>query len=256
MIHTEITERAAMAVTRYGHFLDIARNQVFNGLSRDPLSETARMNAVADARAAAGAFLSFEHAVINEDTADIARMASQQARSDIGLGPAPIEDRFAEFIFNAASWAIEKVRAQTARDVATVADSLREGAQRIDLYMRSGRYSLVAAVAQVTKDTSTPGFRFTDRLGRNFKPSKHVRDTYRLHLLNTYNEVYMDVIAAHGGELVAVTHPDPNYRWYGEVLAIVPGHKDVPLFYDVRDEIFHPGSDATLTRWSNGSVST
>jgi hypothetical protein len=103
-----------------------------------------------------------------------------------------------------------------------------------------------AAAAVMLEDNGGPMFRFMDRAGRNYKSSKGVRDTIRLHLINAYNELYMAAVFEHGHDIVQITHPDPNYKWFGKQVAIVSG-RDLPTFYEVRDEIFHPSSEARLT---------
>jgi hypothetical protein len=130
----------------------------------------------------------------------------------------------------------------------TMAQHIQSTALRIDLYVRSGRHSVSSAAAAVMiEDRNAPAFKFMDRMGRRFKATKHIRDIYRQHLINIYNEVYMDVVATHGWEIVRVTHPDANYKWQGQALAIVSNDDDFPLYYDHREEIFHPSTNASIT---------
>lgn len=249
MIH-DFTDRAARSVERYGYFLNILRSQADTVFRRGPTDETLRQEALAVAQGAARAYLNSEHAVINDDTADIARSAYSAAMSDLGLSDDSFEGltRFADFIFTASYYVSRLLAAQAERDVMSMAQHIQTTALRIDLYVRTGRHTPSTAAAQVMlEDNQMPAFQFIDRMGRRFKSTKHIRDIYRLHLLNTYNEVYMDVVASHGHEVVYVEHPEPNYKWQGQALAIVSGHDDLPLYYDVKDEIFHPSSQSILT---------
>lgn len=249
------TERAEKAVERYGYLLNILRSQAEIVGRRGGIGmDDGREEAVSVSQGAARTFLSTEQGLINDDTAEVARRAYSAALSDLGLPDAVIEDRFAEFIFSAAQYTTRIIAAQAERDVMTMAQHIQSTAMRIDLYVRSGRHSRGSAAAQVfLEDRAAPAFKFLDRMGRRFKATKHIRDIYRQHLLNVYNEVYMDVVATHGWETVRVQHPDPNYKWQGAELAIVSGEDDFPLYYDVRAEIFHPSSEATLTIKHPGS---
>ncbi len=245
------TERAEAAVDRYGYLLNILRGQSEVVFRRGATDGQLREDAVSVSQDAARAFLGTEQAEINEDSAEVARRAYSAALSDLGLKFDDFEDlnRFGEFIFSAASYVTRIIAAQAERDVMAVAQHIQSTALRIDLYVRSGRHTHSSAAAAVMiEDQQAPAFKFMDRMGRRFKATKHIRDIYRQHLLNIYNEVYMDVVAEHGHDTVRVDHPDPNYKWSGEPLLIVTGGPaDHPLYYDVREEIFHPSSQATLT---------
>lgn len=246
----EFTQMAAQAVDRYAGLLFMLRSQSDNVFRRGATDETLRNEALRVAQGAARSFLGTEQANINEDTADVARRAYSDALEDLGLPSATIEERFAEFISSSAYYVTRMIAAQAERDVMTMAQHIQSTALRVDLYIRSGRHSPSSAAAQVMiEDNQAPAFRFVDRSGRKFKTSKHIRDMYRQHLLNTYNEVYMDVVGSRGRDEVVIDHPNPEYKWYGEKISIVSGglNADLPLYYDIRDEVFHPSSDAVVT---------
>lgn len=247
------TERADAAVERYGYLLNILRSQADTVFRRGPTDGQVRDEAESVSLGAARAFLGTEQAEINEDSAEVARRAYSAALGDLGLSHDDFDglDRFGDFIFSAARYTTRIIAAQTERDVMTVAQHIQSTAMRIDMYVRSGRHSTSSAAAAIMlEDRQAPAFKFLDRMGRRFKATKHIRDIYRQHLINIYNEVYMDVVAQHGHDTVRVEHPDPSYKWFGEPLLIVTGGRsadDTPLYYDVREEIFHPSSQATLT---------
>jgi hypothetical protein len=127
-----------------------------------------------------------------------------------------------------------------------MAQHIRNNAIRIDMNTRSGMSSAQAAASIMLEDSHNPSFRFQDRVGRNFKSSKHIRDTVRQVLRNVWNEVYMDAVFDHGHQTVTITHQDPNFKWFGAEISLVSGN-DLPTFYDIRDEVFHPSSEARLT---------
>lgn len=239
---------ASLAQSRYASYLDFLRAQSEQANRRDPTSEEVRLDIERVCRDRAREYLGLEQAYLNDDTLTVAQRAHETAMRDLGLPEStPIADRFADFIYRAARFTTQLLAAQAERDVVAVARHISTIAQRVDMKVRSGRFTKAAAIAAVLIDDRTsPAFRYVDRLGRNYKATKHVRDLYRQHLLNVHNEVYLDIMAEYGVDTLEVTHPEPSYRWAGTLVSL-DGEGNDPLYYDVRDEIFHPGSDAVLT---------
>ena len=238
---------SSLSQGRYSSYLDFLRSLVEQAGRRDITSENVRNDIARTARDRAREFLALEQAYLNEDTAEVARRAHASAQSDLELPQGSIDDRFADFIYRSALYTTQLLAAQAERDVIAVERHLSTLAQRVDIKIRTGQHNMTSALTSVLiEDRSSPPFRYVDRLGRNYKSTKHIRDVYRQHLLNIYNEVYLDIAAEHGVETLEIGHPEPSYKWAGTLVSI-DGEGDDPLYYDVRDEIFHPGSDAFLT---------
>lgn len=243
-----MTQMAERAVTRYQGFTALLAGQAEMVFRRGATDESLRDNAFHRGLDAARAFSSAEHAQMSDDTQTIAIAAHAQALSDLGVKQRTIPERFASFIFSASLYSARLLAAQAERDVMSMAQQMQTTALRVDLYARSGRHTPSSAAAAVMiEDSQAPAFRFIDRAGRAYKSTKHIRDLYRQHLLNIYNEVYMDVVAEHGWETVQISHPEPNFKWSGVEVMIVSGDDDRPLYYDIKDEVFHPSSQATIT---------
>lgn len=243
-----MTDMAQRAVTRYQGFTALLRGQTDLVMRRGPTDASLRDEAFHRGGDAARAFVNAEHAQLNDDTQTVATAAHKQALTDLGARQRTIPDRFAEFIFSASLYTARLLAAQAERDVMSMAQAMHTNALRVDIYARSGRHTTSSAAAAVMlEDAQAPAFRFIDRAGRAYKSTKHIRDLYRQHLLNIYNEVYIDTVAEFGWEIVKISHPDPNYKWQGQAVAIVSGDDDFPLYYDIKDEVFHPSSQATIT---------
>lgn len=247
----EFNELTNAAVDRYGSFLSVLRAQSDAVFRRDPTSEAMRNEALKTAQSAARTFLVSEQVQIEQDSRYVALSAQRAALTDMGYSSSGLTSKIEDFVLDSAYFTSRILAAQAERDVIAMAQHIQNTALRVDLYARSGRHTVSSAAAQVMiEDRMVPAFRFVDRMGRKFKASKHIRDTYRMHLLNIYNEVYMDTVATYGRETVRVYHPNPDYKWFGAELLIVTGGSadpDLPLYYDVREEIFHPSSDAVVT---------
>lgn len=231
---------------RYANFLNILRSQVDVVMRRGPIDPGLRDEAVSVAGGAARSWAGAEQSDLNEAVMGVGLDAWQQAHEDMGLTvPSGLEDHHA-FIFESVAYVTRLLAAQADRDVVAMADQIRTNAIRVDLNIRAGRTSSQAAAQVLAEDSSNPAFRFVDRAGRSYKSSKVVRDTIRQSLINVYNEIYMSAVFDHGHEIVEVTHPDPNYKWFGRKIAIVSG-RDLPTYYEIRDEVFHPSSEARVT---------
>jgi hypothetical protein len=232
---------------RYQNFLDILRSQVDAVMRSNPIDVVAREQAIANGYEAAASYASMEHARLNEHMMDCAYDAYQTACEDCGLtDPSGLEEQHG-FIFEVAAYAVRTIEMQSQRDVITMAQQIRDNGLRVDFNMRAGM-SLPEATASVLVENATnPVFKFSDRLGRTYKSSKLIRDTARQNLIHAYNEIYMNTAFEAGHDTVQVTHPDPNYKWFGHEISIVSNDAGIPTYHEVRDEIFHPSSDARVT---------
>lgn len=244
----QISELAERSVARYQGFVAILQGNADMVLRRGSIDESLRTDAMHRGLDAARAFSSAEHAQMNDDTQKVAFAAHAQAMTDLGAKERTIPDRFADFIFSASLFSARLLAGQAERDVMTMARHVHSNALRVDLYARSGRHTHSSAAAAVLlEDAAAPSFGFVDRAGRSYKSTKHIRDIYRQHLLHIYNEVYMDTVAEFGWEVVKINHPDPSFKWFGEPVAIVSYDDELPLYYDIKDQVFHPSSQATIT---------
>ena len=249
----DLTALAVLAVERYGYFLDVLRSQAEIALMRGAGSVTYRTQATTVAQGAARTYVSAEAALMTADTLEVAHGSQHRALTELGLSPSAsdkiaLPERMTDFITESVGIMSHMVAAQAERDVSSMAQQIHHQAMRIDLYVRSGKYTRSSAVAAVAAEDGTrPTFQFVDRIGRKFKSTKHVRDAYRMHLINTANEVFIDTAADYGVEEVVIEHPDPNYKWQGVHLSLTGKHTAIPLYYDVRNEVFHPSSQARLT---------
>lgn len=232
---------------RYANFLTVLRSQVDVVMRRGPTNGSLREEAVSVAGGAARSYASYEQGALNDIGIAIANEAWDQACEDLGISK-EIPLHYHEFIFETTAYVARLLAAQVDRDVVAMAQHIRNNAIRVDMNMRSGKSASQAAAAVLLDENQNPSFRFVDRIGRHYKSSKHIRDAIRQNLRNIWNEVYMDAVFDHGHQTVRITHPDPNYKWAGQEVSLVSQfERDIPAFYDIREEVFHPSSDARIT---------
>lgn len=244
----DLTEMAERSVQRYDGFLASLRGEADLLFRRGSLIESVRDEIFHRSLELARTFSAREQAELNDDAQTVAIDAHERALTELGARSETIPDRFAEFIFSAALYSTRLIAAQAERDVMSLMQHISTNAMRVDLYVRSGRHTASSAAAAVMiEDSQAPAFNFIDRAGRRYKSTKHIRDIYRASLINISNEVFMDVVASAGHDSIFVQHPDPSYKWHGAELLVISGAEGLPLYYDVKDEIFHPSTNASVT---------
>lgn len=235
------------AGSRYQNFLDVLRGQVDAVMRHNPIDVVAREQAIANGYEAAAHYASMEHATLNETMMDCAYDSYDASCADCGLDePAGLEEHHG-FIFEVAAYAVRTIEMQAQRDVVTMAQQIRDNGLRVDFNMRAGMNLGEAASSVLVENATNPVFKFADRLGRNYKSSKLIRDTVRQNLLHAWNEVYMHTAFEAGHDTVQITHPDPNFKWFGQDVSIVSNDAGIPTYHEIRDEVFHPSSNARVT---------
>lgn len=237
---------ADAAGSRYQNFLDVLRSQVDAVMRQNPIDVLARDQAVANATDAARSYAGMEQGRLNETLMDCAFDSYETSCSECSLeAPDGLEEHHA-FIFECAAYACRIIAAQADRDVVTMAQQIRDNGLRVDFNMRAGMSLNEATASVLVENATNPVFKFADRLGRNYKSSKLIRDTVRQTHINAWNEIYMHTAFEAGHDTVHITHPDPNYKWFGQEISIVSNDAGIPTYHEVRDEVFHPSSDARI----------
>lgn len=242
-----LTILALEAVGRYTRLLDTLRNQYHAGVRSDPTRGDTMTEVRATATDAAARFVQREVERLQIDTSMVALHALRDAYSEVeGQAPDELPAVLIDHIEATGGCLGQALAAQVERDLATVLKELRVAAIRVEMNVEAGSPSRQTALLQVQMDSrQAPSFRFIDRIGRKYNSTKHIRDQYRLHLLTTYNEVYLHTLASFGYEEAQVWHPDPGSVAHGQILSITSGGH-YPSYYEVQDELFHPTSSALV----------
>jgi hypothetical protein len=242
-----ITQRALDATARYQAFLDRLRRQFEIAVADDPTHGSVRLEAAAIAKEQAQDWLADEAEVIRIDTYGLGLDAySAAARATGQASPEAPTELHAHF-GNTGNYLLEILAAQAARDISTMVREVNATGMRVDMAQRAGKRKDAALAAAVMDRGQGPEFRFVDRLGRRYSSSKHVRDQYRHHLLTTTNEAFLYAMSEAGVDEVQINHPERNHKWHGEIVGTHDDKATGTSYYDIRDEVFHPSSDAFLS---------
>lgn len=129
------------------------------------------------------------------------------------------------------------------RDDTAAERELRNFAHKVNLTQAATGMSKIGALIK-TKFGRVSGLNFVqvDRLGRKRASEGFVRSLVRHHLVQTHVECQMFSIAKSGNDLAQIVIDNKP----GAVISITGTTAGYPSYEEIRDEIFHPNSTATV----------
>ena len=245
-----MTAEAEAAAVRYGMLVDGWRSIYQREMDASDFGSARQMNRVSEQAYAIGRqFLDTEAGLIEESSMIIVREALRATSDELATPAAEtLTDAVRDHLGDAENYLLHELSIQIERDIAFLKQSLRKAALQVTIAARAQRIPLRAALIQYRIGNTTElHFFFHDRRNQKWPSRKFVRAVWRHHLLALYNEVVLLTLADHGIETAMIRHADPNYHSHGLVIAMSSG-TSLPTYSEIRNEIFHPNSDAVLTR--------
>lgn len=238
------TQAAEDASQRYLNVLAALRSLLFASLAQ-PYSQAGVANLRAGANGVARTFLKTEVALIEDEMRRTAQDALGRAQSDLSVSPvSDIPEALDAFLEQSERFLEMEVTAQLTRDVEALVQRYREYAIETQLTAMSVRGRVGAAQVGAV-DRERVRFYFRDRGGRLYPSQKFIRTVWRKALVSLGAEFYLLEAVSRGATSAIVVHPDPKHRFNGFEVS-TNALSGQPSFIDVRDEIFHPQSEAVL----------
>lgn len=237
------TQSAFKAAERYQSLLTTFRFMLMGSLS-DPFSAKRADELRAAAVDVGRTYYRTERTIIEQEVRASAQNALQTAQRDLGVRVADdIPDALSAFLEQHIAYLDGEVRTQLSRDVEMLVRRYREFAIEAQLTANAVGFNMTAPVQVGAQDKAR--FYFRDRQGRLYPSQKFIRSVWRHTLLTVGAEFYLLEAASRGVQQAEVVHPEPNHQFNGTVIELsnLGGGQ---TFIDVRDEIFHPQSNATL----------
>jgi hypothetical protein len=194
----------------------------------------------------ARSFLHAEQVMIQEISHQIALQARRDALNDQSatVTADTLSERIAELLTSSLSDLENEITVQIERDIAFLVRSVRNAALEVETAATAQQISRVAAKVQFRmRDRGELKFYFKDRQNRKWPSQKFVRTVWRQHLLDTYNETVLATLADFGIDQAMVVAPGSNNDRV--LVTVLPG-SELPTYRELRDEIFHPNSEAYL----------
>ena len=215
-----------------------AMSAVLMGTLSTPFSQRS-VNALRSSATAIG-----DNYLLNEKTAawpviaEAALAAKNSAETDVNAPATRTVTTFEkELLSQSEDFLLTSIRAQVIRDVETLVQRYREFAIEAQIFPSANK--TIAAMDRVN-------FEFMDRTGRVYSSTKYIRTTWRQTLVSLAAEFYLIGAISNGATSVTVQNPDPENQWVGFEFNLTDYAQSMTSFLDVRDEIFHPNSNATL----------
>ena len=119
-------------------------------------------------------------------------------------------------------------------------------ALQVTVASKSEGISLQTALAQYRIGNAAElHFFFHDRRNQKWPSRKFIRAVWRHHLLTAFNEVTLLTLAEHGVTTARIEHINPKADSNG-LLVAMNSSTELPTYAEIRNEIFHPNSDAIL----------
>lgn len=237
------TEIAAQAGERYVQVLDTFRSLLFSAQAQ-PFTN-ARANRLRTAALDIGrSFLSTEKDHIWTALSETAQETLRTAQEDVRVSPqSDVPEEYDAFLEQSESFLVTELGAQLTRDAESLVVRYRQFAVEADLARKTSGSNLRSAIAAVGAQASDrTKFQFRDRGGRLYASQKFVRTVWRQALLAVGAEFYLLEAAARGATKIEIIHPDVSSAWHGHEIDLT----DTASFLDIRDEAFHPQSNAIL----------
>lgn len=245
----QMTEMADAAGARYQVLLDSWRSiyqRQLNGSQLDPrMIEAASL----DARRIAVGFLNAEVERLTNDADGIASEAYTETLHELGVTETDELTEAVSELLNAIEQYIKReIHIQIERDIAFLEESLRRTLLQVSVAARAqGTTPRMALVQYQIGNAQEIAFFFHDRRGAKWPSRKFIRGVYRHGLLAIYNETVLLTLADHGETLAEVVHVDRHAASDGTIIAMA-SNSDHPTYSEIRNEVFHPNSDAILRK--------
>lgn len=251
MIVTKLTYEAELAGQRYVNMVAAWRGVYAQAIAGGDFGTPKARQAVSgQAYDIARTYLDTEQKALERAFAEIALQAHRDALRDASavVSADDYEARTSELLSEPQQHAVAEIIVQIERDVAFMLKQLRNAALTVELAARAQGISRHAAQIQYrVRHGDELRFYFADRAGRRWPSQKFIRQVVRGALLEAYNQVVMATLAEHRIDRAVVRHVDPNSRWDGTEITLLPA-VDLPTYDEIRDEAFHANSDAVIAR--------
>jgi hypothetical protein len=248
MITNRMSEWAEIASLRYKTLIDGFRSAFSAALNRpDFHSPAAVLELMEQAYQIRRVYLADEMKRVTDATDRIALEAltatSVQLRS---TDQRELTDAHLEHLNALESFLISEIGVQIERDIAFLRQSFLRVVLQIRIAARAQRTSLRSAMMEYRiGNMAELHFFFHDRGVRRWPSQKFIRSVWRQHLLNTYNDMVLIVLADHGSTIAEVRSQNPDHQFHGQRVALQP-NTSLPSYAEIRAEIFHPNADAIL----------
>lgn len=153
-----------------------------------------------------------------------------------------------ELVLQSQSYLAHELAIQIERDISLLKDTMRRMTIHVGMSAKIQNTSIRQALIQHRMINTEPvQFFFYARNSAKWPSRRFVRTLWRHTLLSVYNEIIMQALVDHNEFQAQVDHANVDFHAYGRIISLFDG-SSLPTYLDVRNELFHPNSDAVLKR--------
>jgi hypothetical protein len=196
------------------------------------------------------------HTYLDDETARIEEVSNAVALEAQGVTLQQLSNKHVLELADAVSehvnanneYLLREISVQIERDIAFLQKSVRSTYLHVAIAARANRIPLRTALMQYRiGNASELAFFFHDRRNQRWPSRKFIRSVWRQHLLATYNEAVLLTLSDHGVDVAQIDHSDPKSDNHGMIISVA-SNSTLPTYAEIKDVIFHPNSEAVLTR--------
>lgn len=249
-IQTRFTAEAEAAALRYRTLVEGWRGLYAQALDRPQFGSSSEIERVAsEAYAMSRTYLAGEQDFIERAFETIVSEALTATGNELGyIDTFDAPEALSAHEIDAQSYLTHEITIQIERDIAFLKQALRRTMLQVALAARAKDIPLRAALTQHRiGDVAELSFFFHDRRNQKWAAEKFIRAIWRQSLLSLYNETVLLVLADHGQQTAEVNHLDVKAESHGLQVAMSAASA-LPTYAEIRNEVFHPNSDAILRR--------
>lgn len=245
MIGPLLDELSVKAGERYVNFLMSLRGVLASTRSTPPKDTRAFSAIRTGSYEVARVYMDTEIEFLDRDLNRLQEHARALVRTEVLSGPPSSTYALSDYSEEIVTWFRQELRSQIERDINSAVQKRREIILDATITSRTKGVPLLEAYELALTRREGVNFYFTDRSGRRYPSQKFIRQLFRHTLLTAAVETFALEAASYGVTELEITHPDKNHSFNGELITLVET-PNVLTLADVRDDVFHPNSNAFL----------
>lgn len=241
----KIDFQADQANARYIAFLGTLKTAYSGAINTDPTSEEVKTQLRRDSLRLAADYRDKEveaFTFILEDIAkDALRLLAQEQQLLVGVSE--LSEVATLYMTKLVDFYESEITSQLHRDIAVNMSNIENIGLEVFHRQQSGEDIRIAIAKTLLDRVETAPFYFRDRSGRRHPSQRYVRMSFRQTLLYGALQTYSIEASIRSANYMIVRHPENKASVEGTLLGF-RRDQNLPLISDVKDEIFHPNSNA------------
>lgn len=249
MILTQfISGEADLAADRYGAMIQAFRGMYSRALDQSHFGSPKQMTDVSvGAYAIAGVYLNAEWQLITDASTAVALEAQRATLEELSAASSDdLSQAVSEHADQSDVQLSQEISIQIERDISFLRTSLQRTVLSVNMSARAQQLPARTALMQLRISPANElNFLFIDRGATKWPAQRFIRAVWRQHLLAVYNETVLLTLTDHGIDTAEIAHTDPKAPVNGMEISVNAGSA-LPTYAEIRNEIFHPNSEAIL----------